>query len=78
MYKVGKYKYQSLEQYQSILRTIFSIFLICIFFLIFLKESMNQYLFIFTISLAIIMMAHLFLRYAKARKWINNYIFNEY
>lgn len=78
MYKLGKYKYESIEAYQRLLKTTFSVFLICTFFLIFLKEDMSLILFNFTFYLAILMMLHLALRFAKSKKWLKNYIFNEY
>ncbi|MFW6285561.1 MAG: hypothetical protein ACOC16_00145 [Nanoarchaeota archaeon] len=77
MYKVGKYKYKSLKDYQNKLILVYSMFFVCMFLLFILKQNIQILLFYFAIIIDIVMQIHLILRYLHSNKKIN-YIFNEY
>ena len=78
MYRVGKYKYKSQKQYESLLIKVEIIFLICLVLLFILRTNMANEIFYITTIIDISMLIHLLLRYLYSKKWIKNYCFNEY
>jgi uncharacterized membrane protein YjjP (DUF1212 family) len=77
MYKQGKNKYKSKEDYQRLLIKVMAVFFVCGFFLVVLKEGMNNLVFYPTFLLSVVMIVHLLFRFWRSRGFIKKYIFDE-
>lgn len=78
MYKEGKYEYKSKEHYQRLLISVGVAFLASVFALIQLKANMSVALYNITVTISIMMIFHLSLRFALSKNWISKYPLNEY
>ncbi len=76
-YKSGKYTYKSKQEYIDTLAIIFVIFFVSGYFISFSREYIGNIIYFSSISISILMMLHLTLKYAHVRGKLK-YIFNDY
>lgn len=77
MYQVGKYEYESKMKYEFLLIKVIIVFAVLFVLLNILRNGMYEFVYYGCVTICILMMIHLWMRFMHA-EGICNYIFNKY